>query len=761
MKKSNITGLCLILSIISIFCITGIAFGDDSSSVSSSSQSSGAAIAKSVVATDADNAAAEDDKKKQKGLDEGFQEVDPNGAFQYQYPIDLPPGTHDLAPTLKLFYNSNCSNGMLGMGWSLAGISKIERDFTYAVNYDSTDHFIYNGDRLVYGSDGYYHPAKESYERIEFKNQNSSSSYWVITQKDGTKMYYGYQATEHTASTDGRIAGIGASGSDTAIVWLLSKVMDVLGNYYVIEYTIDGTTGAYYPVRITYTKNENNAINKYRTVEFSYETRTDHCAMYNPTYADMQKRLKWITVKIGGNLLRKYRLDYEYGASTAISRLTTIQEYGSDGNTPPVPWVDGSYITNGKTLPVSKFGWGDKSAGSSFAYNGDWTSTTTSNVSVVGIGDVDGDGKADLILQYDLEGSRRWQARLATGSSFTYNGDWTSTTTSNVSVVGIGDVNGDGKADMILQYDLDGSRRWQARVSQATPDLIVEIVLNNGEQLISYSFPSQISGAVNLSSSSYPNIANTSPSPLVTQITYDDGLSHPMTYTYSYYNGMIHTGTPSERCNLGFAWIEKTDSNSATSIRTYYHQDGLDLRLMEDKIEITSGTSRTMYIGKQYKYYKKQIVDNSSNSGLPSSDFIYPSDEYTYNYNGDSSGTPMTYHIKYGYDAYGNLIQKIDYGDTTVATDDIEYDATYGYDSDTNISLVTAEQLTGILLSGKTGLFGETDYVYDANYLLAKRVLKNSDQDISNSYSYDNYGNVTAITDGNNNTTTIKYDSNY
>ena len=105
------------------------------------------------------------------------------------------------------------------------------------------------------------------------------------------------------------------------------------------------------------------------------------------------------------------------------------------------------------------------STGSAFSYNGDWTSTTTPNVTPVGMADVNGDGKDDLVLQYDLGYTRCWQARLSTGSGFVSYGDWTSTTTPNVTPVGLADVNNDGKADLVLQYDNNGLRNWQARLS--------------------------------------------------------------------------------------------------------------------------------------------------------------------------------------------------------------------------------------------------------------------------------------------------------
>ena len=90
------------------------------------------------------------------------------------------------------------------------------------------------------------------------------------------------------------------------------------------------------------------------------------------------------------------------------------------------------------------------------------------NRQIVGTNDLDGDGRSDLILQYDQDGERRWQGRLSNGEDFEFNGDWTSTLTPNVTVVGIEDVNGDGLADLILQFDQNGERHWQARLSNGT-----------------------------------------------------------------------------------------------------------------------------------------------------------------------------------------------------------------------------------------------------------------------------------------------------
>ena len=143
------------------------------------------------------------------GATPGSHQVTPSGAFTYNIPIAVPPGTAGIEPKLSLAYNSQGGNGLLGMGWSLSGLSVIHRcpktvvqDGVHgSVNYDANDRYCLDGQRLVaingtYGADATeYRTESESYSRIvSYGSQGSGPASWKVWTKSGQIIEYGNTA---------------------------------------------------------------------------------------------------------------------------------------------------------------------------------------------------------------------------------------------------------------------------------------------------------------------------------------------------------------------------------------------------------------------------------------------------------------------------------------------------------------------------------------------------------------------------------------
>ena len=113
-----------------------------------------------LLATPAANAAI--------GRTPGFASVSDDGEAAYSIPLDLPPGTNGLTPTLSLDYRHRARGGLLGVGWYVGGLSQITRcaktfaqDGVAAPASRSPDtRFCLDGQRLVAVSGGELHPAE-------------------------------------------------------------------------------------------------------------------------------------------------------------------------------------------------------------------------------------------------------------------------------------------------------------------------------------------------------------------------------------------------------------------------------------------------------------------------------------------------------------------------------------------------------------------------------------------------------------------------
>lgn len=291
----------------------------------------------------------------------GSLSVNNAGAATYAIPIDVPPGTAGLTPALTLKYASDAPNGQLGVGWSLSGLSRIQRcaktvaqdGAADRIRLANSDRLCLDGERMVrvngvdssdagyWSSSGEYRTEIESFARITAL----STGGYKVERKDGHVEYYGTQAVQVKDGVSGVI-----------IAWPLSRVEDRSGNYLTVDYQL-GTSGAeYYPTVIRYGANSNVAGSAADlAVKLIYEVRPDGQVQYiGGARADMRVRLTNVrtytgtaTDGSGGTLERDYTLTYVQSVTSARSLVKSIQvcarNPGSGAN---------------ECLPATTFDWG-------------------------------------------------------------------------------------------------------------------------------------------------------------------------------------------------------------------------------------------------------------------------------------------------------------------------------------------------------------------------------------------------------------------
>jgi len=155
---------------------------------------------------------------------------------------------------------------------------------------------------------------------------------------------------------------------------------------------------------------------------------------------------------------QEFLVSLPYGTTSVT--LAGVADLNNDGKKEIVLEYKSALVTN---WVVASF------VNSNTFAQGIWTTTSSANAKAVGIKDTDGDGKPDLVIQFDSGDTRYWEARLSNGSSFVDpDPPWTSTQTTNVWSAGLADADGDGKADLLLCYIIGDTEYWQIRKSSGS-----------------------------------------------------------------------------------------------------------------------------------------------------------------------------------------------------------------------------------------------------------------------------------------------------
>jgi hypothetical protein len=371
--------------------------------------------------------------------------VTESGAAEYRIAIRVPPGIAGIEPRLALVYNSQAGNGLLGVGWSLEGLSTITRcPRTMAqdgarggVNLDANDRFCLDGQRLMlvpgtgtYGGNGAeYRTERESFSKIiSFGQAGSGPAWFKVWTKSGQILEYGNSA-------DSRIE---AQGKATARLWAANQISDARGNYLTLGYAEDNANGDYRPERIDYAGHSSSPALPGFSVRFSYETRPDITTGFaGSSIVRPGTRLSKVVAYAGETAGREYRLTYQSAPATGRSRLTGIVECAAAAG-PCLSPVHLTWLNGGGGITAVE--------NTSQVHNGNWT---TGNAAL-SVADFNGDGYPDIFVHH-LSGSHFCPGpgiTLAANCGQVHNGNWH---TSNAAL-SIADFNGDGYTDIFVHH---------------------------------------------------------------------------------------------------------------------------------------------------------------------------------------------------------------------------------------------------------------------------------------------------------------------
>jgi RHS repeat-associated protein len=464
----------------------------------------------------------------------GSQGVSQTGAVTYAIPLSVPRGTAGMEPSLTLNYNSQGGNGMLGVGWSLSGLSAITRapktlyldGVVEGVDFDD-DRFALDGNRLMvitgtYGAPGsrYYTEVFNATRVTSYGTSGAGPTYFIAETKDGKTIEYGN-------TEDSRIE---AEGRSDILVWNINRIADKLGNYmeFIYDESPDHTQFRIKEIRYTGNNLVNPALVPYNRIHFYYVDREDRNKLYvEGSSAEQTLLLFRICSFTGDALVRKYEMNYYLDF---YSHLIEIIGYGSDGsryNSTVFEWEDnlspaagpqfnsdlhdyfsGDFNGDGKTdLLTAPYevvngvkeyasweilkGPGFQSvAGGSLVHNATKPTSLT-------VGDYNADGLSDIIMTYCLAGNTddwyylKWLS-VDQGFEFDYNNTWfwciTGVTGEEYPFDRIltGDLNGDMLEDVVFDLREDYQTSWIAQVMTDDSNIVLTFTgtVNNSDMKV-------------------------------------------------------------------------------------------------------------------------------------------------------------------------------------------------------------------------------------------------------------------------------------
>ncbi len=387
------------------------------------------------------------------GTLESSFEVDSSGAANYKIPLAMPPGTGGLVPKLELQYRSNQGDGLLGIGWSLIGLSAVSicptswahDGYVQVANFDIKDRFCIDGQRLRLISGGY---GPSSINGAEFRTSVETGT--KVTAQgvlgNGPRSFTAYLKNgliyEYGATDDSRLE---AQGRGSALSWQVNKISDRSGNYLTITYSKDAPAGEILPLRIDYTGNGGAGLSPYNSVRFSYEPRSVPLISYVAgALISNKSRIKSIAMYAEDITAWTYKLSYQNGKVTKNDRITQVQECDQYGYC-----IGNTMLWGAEPENILDFFEPKRFTQLGAQSRATWNTRNSyvEQVEPILTGDWNGDGRSDVarVLGRQIISYVRSGEELIPYSTITLSTNYRDT---NSTPIFVGDWNGDGRSDI-------------------------------------------------------------------------------------------------------------------------------------------------------------------------------------------------------------------------------------------------------------------------------------------------------------------------
>jgi hypothetical protein len=294
------------------------------------------------------------------------------GAWTDRVPLDLPPAPGGLAPDIAFIADPGVREGLMGMGWTLAGLSRVERRDPLGgvpMSFDNNEDALAESNFRLDGQWLYLNTQTACYEAEQQDGRcveyDEEANVWTV-RKDGWRWTYGSRLvaeetddgfiieilkwfTEDGPEADAceqyatlglaQIPCVDGSGSDMpthlgeSSAWLLTEVQNPFGQTITWDYRpsdYDGTLdalgdseiggaaqGAPLPERITYGAAE---------ITFEYEARDDwRIDGLGGSFVALTERLVAVEASVKDSFYSRFTVDYadEPDLSTLMGSSST------------------------------------------------------------------------------------------------------------------------------------------------------------------------------------------------------------------------------------------------------------------------------------------------------------------------------------------------------------------------------------------------------------------------------------------------------